>query len=63
MPSTIITEEIELIHSGKGPGGGNFSGNGGNGGNGFGKFAGGGVAIFRISFKRAKNNFLHPGRD
>jgi len=34
MPSTIITEEIELIHSGKGPGGGNFSGNGGNGGDG-----------------------------
>jgi len=34
MPSTIITEEIELIHSGKGPGGGNFSGNGGDGGDG-----------------------------
>jgi cytochrome c oxidase subunit 3 len=34
MPSTIITEEIELIHSGKGPGGGDFSGNGGNGGDG-----------------------------
>jgi cytochrome c oxidase subunit 3 len=32
MPSTIATEEIELIHSGKGPGGGNFSGDGGNGG-------------------------------
>jgi cytochrome c oxidase subunit III len=32
LPSTIITEEIELIHSGKGPGGGNFSGDGGNGG-------------------------------
>jgi cytochrome c oxidase subunit III len=34
MPSTIITEEIELIHSGKGPGGGGFSGDGGNGGDG-----------------------------
>src|SRR5271156_4292134 len=34
MPSTIITEEIELIHSGKGPGGGNFSGNGGDSGDG-----------------------------
>jgi cytochrome c oxidase subunit 3 len=34
MPSTIATEEIELIHSGKGPGGGNFSGDGGNGGDG-----------------------------
>jgi cytochrome c oxidase subunit III len=32
MPSTIITEEIELIHSGKGPGGGGFSGNGGDSG-------------------------------
>jgi cytochrome c oxidase subunit III len=32
MPSTIATEEIELIHSGKGPGGGNFSGDTGNGG-------------------------------
>ncbi len=32
MPSTIITEEIELIHSGKGPGGGGFSGDGGDGG-------------------------------
>ena len=32
MPSTIITEEIELIHSGKGPGGGNFSGDGGDSG-------------------------------
>jgi cytochrome c oxidase subunit 3 len=32
MPSTIATEEIELIHSGKGPGGGNFAGDGGNGG-------------------------------
>lgn len=32
MPSTIVTEEIELIHSGKGPGGGNFSGDGGDGG-------------------------------
>jgi cytochrome c oxidase subunit III len=32
VPSTIVTEEIELIHSGKGPGGGNFSGDGGNGG-------------------------------
>jgi cytochrome c oxidase subunit 3 len=34
MPSTIATEEVELIHSGKGPGGGNFSGDGGNGGDG-----------------------------
>ncbi len=34
MPSTIFTEEIELIHSGKGPGGGNFSGDGGDGGDG-----------------------------
>jgi cytochrome c oxidase subunit III len=32
VPSTIVTEEIELIDSGKGPGGGNFSGDGGNGG-------------------------------
>jgi cytochrome c oxidase subunit 3 len=32
VPSTIVTEEIELIHSGKGPGGGSFSGDGGNGG-------------------------------
>ena len=32
MPSTIATEDIELIHSGKGPGGGNFSGDTGNGG-------------------------------
>ena len=32
MPSTIITEEIELIRSDKGPGGGGFSGDGGNGG-------------------------------
>ena len=32
MPSTIVTEEIELIHSGKGPGGGNFSGDGGDSG-------------------------------
>ena len=32
MPSTIVTEEIELIHSDKGPGGGGFSGNGGDGG-------------------------------
>ncbi|HEY4949531.1 MAG TPA: heme-copper oxidase subunit III [Candidatus Acidoferrales bacterium] len=34
MPSTIITEEIELIHSGKGPGGGDSSGDGGDGGDG-----------------------------
>jgi len=34
MPSTIVTEEIELIHSGKGPGGGDSSGDGGNGGDG-----------------------------
>jgi cytochrome c oxidase subunit 3 len=34
VPSTIFTEEIELIHSGKGPGGGNFSGDGGDGGDG-----------------------------
>ena len=32
MPSTIVTEEIELIHSDKGPGGGGFSGGGGDGG-------------------------------
>ena len=32
MPSTIVTEEIELIHSGRGPGGGGFSGDGGEGG-------------------------------
>jgi cytochrome c oxidase subunit 3 len=32
MPSTIVTEEIELIRSDKGPGGGGFSGNGGDGG-------------------------------
>jgi cytochrome c oxidase subunit 3 len=32
VPSTIVSEEIELIHSGKGPGGGNFSGDGGDGG-------------------------------
>ncbi len=31
MPSTIVTEEIELIHSGKGPGGGDSSGDGGDG--------------------------------
>jgi len=30
MPSTIVTEEIELIHSGKGPGGGDSSGDGGD---------------------------------
>jgi len=34
MPSTIVTEEIELIHSGKGPGGGGSSGDGGDGGDG-----------------------------
>jgi len=34
VPSTIITEEIELIHSGKGPGGGDSSGDGGDGGDG-----------------------------
>ena len=34
MPSTIATEGIELIHSGKGPGGGGFSGDTGNGGDG-----------------------------
>jgi cytochrome c oxidase subunit 3 len=34
MPSTIATEEIELIHSSKGPGGGGFSGDTGNGGDG-----------------------------
>ena len=34
MPSTIISEEIELIRSDKGPGGGGFSGDGGNGGDG-----------------------------
>jgi cytochrome c oxidase subunit III len=34
VPSTIVTEEIELIHSGEGPGGGNFSGDGGDGGDG-----------------------------
>jgi cytochrome c oxidase subunit III len=32
VPSTIITEEIELIRSDKGPGGGGFSGDGGDGG-------------------------------
>jgi cytochrome c oxidase subunit 3 len=32
VPSTIVTEEIELIHSGRGPGGGGFSGDGGEGG-------------------------------
>jgi cytochrome c oxidase subunit III len=32
MPSTIVTEEIELIRSDKGPGGGGFSGGGGDGG-------------------------------
>jgi cytochrome c oxidase subunit 3 len=32
VPSTIVTEEIELIHADKGPGGGNFAGDGGNGG-------------------------------
>ena len=32
MPSTIVTEDIELIPSDKGPGGGGFSGNGGDGG-------------------------------
>jgi cytochrome c oxidase subunit 3 len=32
MPSTIVTEEIELIRSDKGPGGGGFSGDGGDGG-------------------------------
>ncbi|MGA7841321.1 MAG: hypothetical protein WCA34_10405, partial [Candidatus Acidiferrales bacterium] len=32
MPSTIVTEEIELIPSDKGPGGGGFSGDGGDGG-------------------------------
>jgi cytochrome c oxidase subunit III len=31
VPSTIVTEEIELIPSDKGPGGGGFSGNGGDG--------------------------------
>jgi cytochrome c oxidase subunit 3 len=34
VPSTIVTEEIELIPSDKGPGGGGFSGNGGDGGDG-----------------------------
>jgi cytochrome c oxidase subunit 3 len=34
MPSQIVTEEIELIHSGKGPGGGDSSGDGGDGGDG-----------------------------
>jgi len=34
MPSTIVTEDIELIPSDKGPGGGGFSGNGGDGGDG-----------------------------
>jgi cytochrome c oxidase subunit 3 len=34
VPSTIVTEEIELIHSGKGPGGGGFSGDGGDSGDG-----------------------------
>jgi len=34
MPSTIVTEEIELIHSGKGPGGDGSSGDGGDGGDG-----------------------------
>ena len=34
MPTTIVTEEIELIHSGKGPGGGDSSGDGGDGGDG-----------------------------
>ena len=34
MPSTIVTEEIEQIHSGKGPGGGGSSGDGGDGGDG-----------------------------
>jgi cytochrome c oxidase subunit 3 len=32
MPSQIVTEEIELTHSGKGPGGGDSSGDGGDGG-------------------------------
>ena len=32
VPSTIVSEEIELIRSDKGPGGGGFSGNGGDGG-------------------------------
>lgn len=31
MPSTIVTEEIELVRSDKGPGGGGFSGDGGDG--------------------------------
>ena len=32
MPSAIVTEEIELIRSDKGPGGGGISGDGGDGG-------------------------------
>jgi cytochrome c oxidase subunit 3 len=34
MPGTIVTEEIELIPSDKGPDGGGFSGDGGDGGDG-----------------------------
>ncbi|MFZ3216281.1 MAG: cytochrome c oxidase subunit 3 [Candidatus Acidiferrales bacterium] len=34
MPGTSLAEEIELIHSGNGPGGGNSSGDGGDGGDG-----------------------------
>ena len=34
MPGSIVTEEIELIHTGKGGGGGASSGDGGGGGDG-----------------------------
>jgi cytochrome c oxidase subunit 3 len=45
MPSTIVTEEIELIHSGKGPGGGDSSGDGGDGGDGGGGDSSGATGV------------------
>jgi cytochrome c oxidase subunit 3 len=45
VPSTIVTEEIELIHSGKGPGGGNFSGDGGDGDGGDGRDSSGAARV------------------
>lgn len=45
MPSTIVTEEIELIHSGEGPGGGDSSGDGGDGGDGGGGDSSGATGV------------------
>jgi cytochrome c oxidase subunit III len=48
MPSTIVSEEIELIHSGQGPGGGDSSGDGGNGGDGGGSDGGDSSGATRV---------------